>query len=525
MIKMRRPTALMLTTMMLFPISPILTCAAAQTPSPAGAPVVQMDTIATEGLKFVDQFGRQRIFHGVNLVFKGTRGADGSVRYDFPYTARDVDFLGDQGFNVVRLGLIWDAVEPRPGEYDDAYLDEIKTLLDACAARGVYAFLDMHQDLYSARFGDGAPGWATLTDQPFEPTALWSDAYLASPAVQEAYDAFWENRPASDGIGLQEHYAAMWAHVVARLGAHPAVIGYDFLNEPNPGTGSVETFGALMAAAAALRTQAEGRKYTMEEMIAAFSDPAEKRKLLGLLEDKEFYRTLCDLAKDSVAAFDRGVLGAFYDRMTLAARAASEEGIVFRENSYFSNMGVSCAAQPVQGTGGREPNQAYSPHGYDLVVDTDALALASDARVDVIFEAHRETQLALNVPVLVGEWGAFGHSPDILGHARHIMDLFDEWQWSSAYWCYHGNFGSAPVLPILSRTYPRAVAGEIISMRTDEGDNFTLVWRDDAACAAPTEIYLHAAPHAVMLDGAYEIESGVLRIAPAGGERTVTIRY
>lgn len=484
-----------------------------------------MDRISTSGLKFVDQFGRQRIFHGVNLVFKGTRRPDGSVAYDSPYTAKDVDFLADQGFNIVRLGLIWDAVEPRPGEYDEGYLDGMRALLDACAARGMYAFLDMHQDLYGARFSDGAPDWATLTNAPFEATALWSDAYLTSPAVQGAYDAFWENRPAPDGIGLQDHYASLWAHVAGRLGAHPAVIGYDFLNEPNPGSGSVETFGTLMAAAAALRSQAEGREYTMEQMIAAFSDPAEKLTLLSLLEDKDFYRALGGLAAGPVAAFDRDVLGPFYERVTRAVRAVTKEGIVFRENSYFSNMGIPCAAPPVQGADGREPLQAFSPHGYDLVVDTQALALASDARVDVIFEAHRGLQCALNAPVMVGEWGAFAHDPGVLRHARHIMDLFDAWQWSNTYWCYHENFDTMPTLPILRRTYPRAVAGEIVSMRTDADGAFTLEWRDDGGCAAPTEICLHAAPRAVEADGAYALNGGVLSIPPAGGVRAMTIRF
>ncbi|NLG23961.1 MAG: glycoside hydrolase family 5 protein [Clostridiales bacterium] len=484
-----------------------------------------MDSIGIRGAKFVDQFGRQRIFHGVNLVFKGARRADGSMDYDAPHTPRDIDFLAGQGFNVVRYGLIWDAVEPRPGVYDDEYLDRAAAMLDACAAAGLHVFLDMHQDLYSARFGDGAPGWATLTDQPFESTALWSDAYLTSPAVQQAYDAFWANRLAEDGVGLQDHYAAMWAHVARRLGGHPAVIGYDFLNEPNPGSGSVETFGALMAAAAALRSQAEGRAYAPEEMAALFADPQQKLSLLSMLEDKDFYRALGELARPAVAAFERGALADFYNRMTRAVRGVGAAGIVFRENSYFSNMGIPCDAPPILGPAGREPLQAYSPHGYDLVVDTEALALASDNRADVIFEAHRAAQRALDAPVLVGEWGAFGHEPAVVGHARHLMDLFDGWQWSNTYWCYHERFDAVPALSVLRRAYPRAVAGEILSMRTDEGGNFTLTWRDDAGCGAPTEIHLHAAPRAVELDGAHAIEGSLLRIPPAGGERTVKIRF
>lgn len=56
--------------------------------------------------------------------------------------------------------------------------------------------LDMHQDLYSRKFDNGAPLWATLDDGAEHVTGtIWSDAYLMSPAVQRAFDNFWQNRP------------------------------------------------------------------------------------------------------------------------------------------------------------------------------------------------------------------------------------------------------------------------------------------------------------------------------------------
>ncbi|NHB85500.1 hypothetical protein G7085_15165 [Tessaracoccus sp. HDW20] len=56
-----------------------------------------------------------------------------------------------------------------------------------------------------------------------------------SPALHEALDAFWANAPGPGGIGLQDRFAAMWAHVAARVAGHPALLGYDLLNEPAPG--------------------------------------------------------------------------------------------------------------------------------------------------------------------------------------------------------------------------------------------------------------------------------------------------
>ncbi|NLG27289.1 MAG: glycoside hydrolase family 5 protein, partial [Chloroflexi bacterium] len=141
-----------------------------------------MDRIVTGGQRFADSRGRQRLFHGINLVHKGTPRPDGTIDYVAPWGAREIAQFAEWGFNLVRLGVIWDALEPQPGVYDEAYLAQTAALLDACATHGLYAMLDMHQDLYSAGFSDGAPAWATVTKAPFDATALWSDAYLTSPA-------------------------------------------------------------------------------------------------------------------------------------------------------------------------------------------------------------------------------------------------------------------------------------------------------------------------------------------------------
>ena len=128
------------------------------------------------------------------------------------------DRLRDWGMNVIRLGIIWDGLEPEPGVYDDAYLAAMDQRVAWAANHGLYVFLDMHQDLYSVLYSDGAPEWATLTDdQPhIDRGDVWSDAYLTSPAIQRAFENFWANAPASDGLGIQDHYAAAWRHVAER---------------------------------------------------------------------------------------------------------------------------------------------------------------------------------------------------------------------------------------------------------------------------------------------------------------------
>lgn len=68
---------------------------------------------------------------------------------------------------------------------------------------GISFFLDFHQDLYGVAFGldapfwaDGAPAWATITDGlPHVAGDLWSGAYLISPALNRAFEHFWNNDP------------------------------------------------------------------------------------------------------------------------------------------------------------------------------------------------------------------------------------------------------------------------------------------------------------------------------------------
>jgi endoglycosylceramidase len=156
----------------------------------------------------------------------------------------DAAFLARNGFNVVRLGVIYAAVEPSPGHYDDAYLSAIASTVRKLAARGVYSLLDFHQDMYNERFhGEGFPGWAVQNDGlPNQPDLGFPGNYLGMPAVQHAFDHFWADSPGPGGIGLQERYAAAWAHVAGRFAGNAHVLGYDLFNEPWPGTNYAQCF-------------------------------------------------------------------------------------------------------------------------------------------------------------------------------------------------------------------------------------------------------------------------------------------
>jgi endoglycosylceramidase len=183
-----------------------------------------------------DGNGRVVILHGWNMVYKV-----GSYRpEDAGFGDDDAQFLADNGFNTVRLGVIYKGLEPTAGTYEDDYLDSIARTQSVLADHGIFSLLDFHQDLYNERFqGEGFPDWAVVGDAatlPAEPQAGFPGNYLGMPALNRAFDHFWLNDLAADGRALQDAYAAAWRHVAARFSADPYVLGYNLLNEPWPGT-------------------------------------------------------------------------------------------------------------------------------------------------------------------------------------------------------------------------------------------------------------------------------------------------
>ena len=189
--------------------------------------------LSQSGHWVTDSTGRVVIMHGLNQVFKVAPyepSANG-------FGDDDAAFLAANGFDAVRVGVIWAAVEPQPGVYDDGYLDSIANTVTTLAQHGIVSLLDWHQDLYNEEFqGEGAPAWAVQDGGLPNPKLGFPNNYFANLAEGHAWDEFWLNAKAPDGIGLQDHYAHMLAHVAARFAADAAVAGYEVMNEPWPGT-------------------------------------------------------------------------------------------------------------------------------------------------------------------------------------------------------------------------------------------------------------------------------------------------
>lgn len=115
-----------------------------------------------------DEFGRQRIFHGINAIYKSAPYIpfiDGPDNLSF--NKKDAELLQKLGLNVVRLGVLWAGVEPIEGQYNMTYIDQAKNLVNLMNDYGIYVIIDQHQDKYSEMFcGEGFPYWTSKNEAP-----------------------------------------------------------------------------------------------------------------------------------------------------------------------------------------------------------------------------------------------------------------------------------------------------------------------------------------------------------------------
>jgi len=169
----------------------------------------------------LDDQNRVVILHGVQIINSGPP-------YISYHTEEDYDRLVGWGFNSIRLGTVWTAIESEPGVYNEDYLQLLDERIGWCHERGIYVILEMHQDVYSEKYsGDGAPEWACIDNGiPFYPLQPWFLNYM-QPAVMAAFNNFWSNTD-----GLQDYFVNMWTNIAARYVNEPAIAGYDLYNEP-----------------------------------------------------------------------------------------------------------------------------------------------------------------------------------------------------------------------------------------------------------------------------------------------------
>ncbi len=180
------------------------------------------------------------------------RGVDvnGLIQYgpdwneSIPLTQADFAEMHALGFTFVRLSLSWSLLEPAPGVFNQSYLAALSQVVDWAGAEGIYVLVDMHQDLYNRFLApngteqDGFPTWATFSGNASRtcPIYLNETTCLQDPAVDNAWNAFWNNTTVPGYVGLQEAYDLAWQELASTFANASNVAGYDLMNEPATGT-------------------------------------------------------------------------------------------------------------------------------------------------------------------------------------------------------------------------------------------------------------------------------------------------
>ncbi len=384
---------------------------------------VRSATSPDEVPTLTDDEGRALVLRGFSTAGSAKSSPDGLPTL----RPRDVSRENaDMGTNFVRFLISWRAVEPRPGEYDQRYLDDVAERVDWYAERGYHVMLDMHQDLYGGgivpgeALGNGAPAWATYTDGlPVGQHDMW-ELYYLEPGVVRAFDNFWNATGAHPE--LQEHYVDAWKVVAERFTDEPAVIAYDLMNEPYGGS------------------------------------------LQG-------------------PAFEAGPLTSLYQSITDEIRTVDDSTWLCLEPQAMGvNWATPTGLGPVDDPREGPARIAYCPHLYPLPMDvgggyTGTTKALVDGTVRTwLGNTMRTAERLGDVPVVLGEFGLDTTKPGALEYVDAVYDMADEHGFAIAYWSrdpgtwgpYDAKGEPRNLVDALDRPYPRSVAGEIGSIEAAE---------------------------------------------------------
>ena len=380
----------------------------------------------------LDKHGRYSIFHGGNVVVKLPPYLPILDKFDYQYslnTPHDLEIMKRLGFNSVRLGVIWEAVEKAPGVYDDEYLDKVEQIINTLGENGIYTMVDAHQDVFSRQFcGEGVPYFyvnemgydkkcdasaltrildfvgvcKTIEDFNFRfdenglpliedcITHNFQDYHFIA-GFSSAYRNFYENR-----ANIQDKFVEFWKKVVTRFKDNEYILGYDLWNEPAPG---------------------------------------------GPMEDiKSFIPGRPDI-KDILPV---------YRKVDIELRKIKPNYILFFENTPVPDIlpifgGLFLGSMDEKPAGDDVP-QVYNFHTYCCLSGTDTCAhgeASYDKSIKVCptfhqkqFKKEIKTAEKLNVPMFLSEFGACSDSLACYNEIISVMKITEENFISWSYWNY-----------------------------------------------------------------------------------------
>ncbi|MFI1761068.1 cellulase family glycosylhydrolase [Streptomyces sp. NPDC020800] len=428
-------------------LAPTTAPAAAAAPAPAAVPAsASADATAQAIPRLTDRHGRVLTLHGWNIEDKVHRGDQALSGI----TERHLRDMQAKGFDFARLLVFWDDLEPRPGQYSQSYLRRIERILDWAERYDIQVLIDAHQDVFGPAFGHrGIPAWATRTDGlPFTPHPDdWFAEYF-EPAVQRAFSHLYQDPD------LRRAQARMWRTLAGRFARHPAVLGYDLINEP-----------------------------------------------MGELHPGE------DLAT-AARRIERDQLTPMYNRLARAVRSADDDAWVFVEPTPIVGEGVPTGLGRVH-----DPRVVYAPHFYNAAMEAGGDYDPGAGWIEAYERAVTDYPAQYRVPVVIGEWGPLDSTlPNMRRFYRDAMASLGRYAsgWAGYVWCYGGGYCAVDDTgafrtnkELTAEPYAQSVAGTVRSASYDAVRGvYRLAYRAAPHGSRLTELSLPPGSWRVEADGA-----------------------
>ncbi len=159
------------------------------------------------------------------------------------HTEVDYQKIAGLGFNVVRLPISWQHIEPIEGYYNESYFTEfIDRDIEWAERHGIYIIIDLaHWGWspyfeYTGRNPYGFPSW------------LFDGGYPNSEEGKlQSISDFWLGKspngvePTLENPSMQDRMIEVWKYLAERYKNNPTVLGYDLFNEPPQGSLGVDS--------------------------------------------------------------------------------------------------------------------------------------------------------------------------------------------------------------------------------------------------------------------------------------------
>lgn len=428
---------------------------------------------------FLDGQGRQRLWHGINIVNKGVPFHP-SLDVFAPgesVTDEDIKVLLSMGASVVRLGIMMGGMFPDGPVLNESYLEYSMRVVGKLHDNGIDTLIDLHQDVLSKKVcGEGTPDWmlnvsslhamplprpasystvevdpATGYPKSCEPSGVlksigWSEWYTTDQCGKAFAQLYALNSP------MSKAFEAYWRAVALKFKGHPGVIGYELLNEPWVGD------------------------HVGSPSLLLESGRAEQ----GLLKD-------------------------YMQRMHDVIRAVDEEALILYAPAEINNR----LMRRVGYERGFLPGAGMAYHVY-CVVGTDGPGPTTPTQEklchynDKSTMKQRQEDLArLGTAGFVTEFGAVNPVATGLAEMSFVLEHFESMEPPSswAFWDFHeiqtrGTEEKATYIRTLARPYPRAIAGTLRSYTFDASSAlFQMTFAPSSNGSMLTEVYLGKEHH------------------------------